>query len=251
MWRAVIVYVIKHGLRLVCLHLGFRPLKAWVTLVHPVVDQRSAHIMLIYARLGNWHVYQTGIGGISVIRMDVKSLWGNYIGGALPYYWALSVEKFICTDWLAIRWVFFISKKWSSDQSTQYHYCRQWSVASSFRWVSARQWSDVFYALIHRSPWWRHQMETFSALLAICAGISPVSGEFPAQRPVTRSFDVFFDLCLNKRLSKQSWAWWFETLSCPLWIHPNVQYIAWIIQPRGTQIRIMAICKYLANSFIS
>ena len=44
--------------------------------------------------------------------------------------------------------------------------------------------------------WWRHQMETFSALLAICAGNSPVSGEFPAQRPATRSFDVFFDLRL-------------------------------------------------------
>ena len=51
------------------------------------------------------------------------------------------------------------------------------------------------------SPWWRHQLETFSALLASCAGNSPVSGEFPAQKPVTRSFDVFFDLRLNKRLS--------------------------------------------------
>ena len=40
------------------------------------------------------------------------------------------------------------------------------------------------------SSWWRHQMETFSALLTICAGNSPVPGEFPAQRPVTRSFDV-------------------------------------------------------------
>ena len=47
-------------------------------------------------------------------------------------------------------------------------------------------------------------METSSALLAICAGNSPVAGEFPAQRPVTRSFDVFLDLRLNKRLSKQS-----------------------------------------------
>ena len=65
-------------------------------------------------------------------------------------------------------------------------------------------------------------METFSALLAICAGNSPVPGEFPAQRPVTRSFDVFFDLRLNKRLSKQSWGWWFETLSPPLWCHRNV-----------------------------
>ena len=70
--------------------------------------------------------------------------------------------------------------------------------------------------------WWRHQMETFAALLAICAGNSPVPGEFPTQRPVTRSFDVFFDLRLNKRLSKQSWGWWFETLSHPLWRHRNV-----------------------------
>ena len=71
------------------------------------------------------------------------------------------------------------------------------------------------------SPWWRHQMEIFSALLAICAGNSPVPGEFLAQRPVTRSFDVFFDLRLNQRLSKQSWGWWFETLPCPLCRHCN------------------------------
>ena len=69
--------------------------------------------------------------------------------------------------------------------------------------------------------WWRHQMETFSALLAICAGHSPVSGEFPAQRPVTRAFDVSFDLRLNKRLSKQSLGWWLETLSCSLWRQSN------------------------------
>ena len=46
-------------------------------------------------------------------------------------------------------------------------------------------------------------MEKFSALLAICAGNSPVSGEFPAQRLVTRSFDIIFDLRLNKQLSKR------------------------------------------------
>ena len=47
-------------------------------------------------------------------------------------------------------------------------------------------------------------------------------GEFTgSQRPVMRSFDVFFDLRLNKRLSKQSWGRWFETLSCPLWRHCN------------------------------
>ena len=63
--------------------------------------------------------------------------------------------------------------------------------------------------------WWRHQMETFSALLALCEGNSPV----PSARPVTRSFDVFFDLRLNKRVSKPSRRRWFETPSRSLWRH--------------------------------
>ena len=72
--------------------------------------------------------------------------------------------------------------------------------------------------------WWRHQMKTFPALLAICAGNPLVIGEFPTQRPVTRSFDVFFDLRLNKRLSKKSWGWWFETPSSLLWRHCNATW---------------------------
>ena len=69
--------------------------------------------------------------------------------------------------------------------------------------------------------WRRHHMETFSALLTICAGNSAATGEFPAQRLLTRSFDVFFDLRLNKRLSKQWRGWWFEAPSRPLWRHCN------------------------------
>ena len=56
----------------------------------------------------------------------------------------------------------------------------------------------------------RHRMETFSALQALSAGNSPVIGGFPSQRPVTRSFDVFFNLRLNTRLNKTSWGWWLE-----------------------------------------
>ena len=69
--------------------------------------------------------------------------------------------------------------------------------------------------------WWSHQIETVSALLAICAGNSPVPGEFPAHRPVARSFGIFFDLRLNKRLSKQWWGWWFDTPWRPSWRHCN------------------------------
>ena len=54
-------------------------------------------------------------------------------------------------------------------------------------------------------------MKTFSTSLAFCAGNSPVTGEFPTQRPVTQIFDVFFDLHLNKQWSKQWRHRWFAT----------------------------------------
>ena len=69
---------------------------------------------------------------------------------------------------------------------------------------------------------WKH----FPRYWPFCAGNSPVTGEFPAQRPVTGSFDVFCHLCLNKRLSKQSWGLWLETPSRLLWRHCN----GWLIQ---------------------
>ena len=92
--------------------------------------------------------------------------------------------------------------------------CFRFIPWTSISLIRACQWVPF-------APWWCHQMEIFFALLAICAGNSPVTGEFPAPRPVTRSFDVFFDLGLNERLSKQSWGCWFETLPRPLWRHRN------------------------------
>ena len=69
--------------------------------------------------------------------------------------------------------------------------------------------------------WWCHQMEPFSTLLDLCARNSPVAGEFPSQKSEPRGFEVFFDLSLNKRLSKQSRRQWFETPSRSLWRHYN------------------------------
>ena len=40
-------------------------------------------------------------------------------------------------------------------------------------------------------------METFSALLALCAGNLSVTGEFPSRRPVVRSFDFFMYAWIN------------------------------------------------------
>ena len=78
---------------------------------------------------------------------------------------------------------------------------------------------------------WAHNMMTssngniFRVTGHLCREFT---GEFPAQMPVTRSFDVFFDLRLNQRLSKQWWGWWFETLPCPLWRHCNEPFVKWV-----------------------
>ena len=80
--------------------------------------------------------------------------------------------------------------------------------------------------------WWRHQIETFSRYWPF------VWANHRAQRPVTRSFDVSFDLRLNKRLRKLSWRWWFEALSRPLWRHCNVSC---------TQVRVIEQVEHLLD----
>ena len=78
---------------------------------------------------------------------------------------------------------------------------------------------------------WHHMMTSsngniFRVTGPLCGEFTG-PGEFPAQRPVTQSFDVFFHLRLNKRLSKQPWDWWFETPGWSLWRHRN-ETITWI-----------------------
>ena len=74
-----------------------------------------------------------------------------------------------------------------------------WVSVDPFHWCRYA-WSSLCVLI-----WWRHKMETFSALLAICAGNSPVTDEVLAQRPVTRSFDVFFDLCYSNANYTLQW----------------------------------------------
>ena len=110
-------------------------------------------------------------------------------------------------------------------------------------------WRDPGFATI---AWWCHQMETFSALLALCAGNSPVTGEFPAQRPVTRSFDVFFDLRLNPQLSKQWRRWWFATLPRLLWRHCNgCNTCEILLLPDNQQLQqVVGFVKHLSADFL-
>ena len=90
----------------------------------------------------------------------------------------------------------FLFQRWKHN-TTETLERVQWLVALLY----LLYFTDIIWILdqiyINSYTWWRHQMETFYALLAFCAGNSPVTGEFPSQRPVTRSFDVFFHLRLK------------------------------------------------------
>ena len=92
---------------------------------------------------------------------------------------------------------------------------------------SGRTWS-ILCLLIHRCParpgclMMTSSNGNFFRVTGPLCGEFTGPGEFPTQRPVTRSFDAFFDLRLNKRLSKQPWGWWFDTSSWSLWRHCNV-----------------------------
>ena len=79
---------------------------------------------------------------------------------------------------------------------------------SNMSWIHVSNYKPLSHPCNHdHVAKWNH----FFALLAHCEGNPPVSGGFPSQRPVTQSFDVFFDLRLKKRMSKQSRRRWFET----------------------------------------
>ena len=109
-------------------------------------------------------------------------------------------------------------------------------TASFWHWVSSTGKMSFWYwngpLLEHCPSISRHgdgmEMETFSVLLALCE-----RNPFPTQSPVTRSCDIFFDLRLNKRLSKQSRLRRFETPSRSLWYHYDL--------PDG-DVRITAYC---------
>ena len=133
-------------------------------------------------------------------------------------------------------------------EATSGGYCRG-PVPGSLLWPLGNrdpsvEWTPISFshgclvsgqAATTRKSWWRHQMETFSALLALCEGNSPVTGEFSSQRPLTRNFDVFFDLRLNKWLNKSSRRRWFEMPSRSLWRHCNGMRRRWFAVSVSTQ----------------
>ena len=131
----------------------------------------------------------------------IRSLYFKSLVFPLLLAWKKLLNKELSCRWFEVPWS-------SCDVTVKFHQiwcCYLYPGENMITWVPH---DDVIK--------WKH-----FPLLALFASNSPVTGEFPSQRPVTRSFDVFFDLHMNKQLSKQSWGWWFEMPSCSLWCHCN------------------------------
>ena len=158
---------------------AYAPLRQWCW-----VEFHSASIM---AGHGQWRVIVCQLVGYGWFSVDLIS----YTHQHCDFTSIGRYEVVVCSQLWNMTAVFFISMLGEID-------LRCWVK------IISTQPQAVIPCI---ETWWRHPMETFSKLLAICAGNSSVTGEFPTQRPVTRSFDAFFDLPLNERLSKQSWGW--------------------------------------------
>ena len=126
----------------------------------------------------------------------------------------------------------WISQKWLSNETNkQTNYIREY--IELLHWAHEPNNNIDRNTLPNHLPtstvslWWRHQIETFSALLALCAGNSPVTVNSP-HKGQWRGTLMFSLICaLNKPLSKQSRCWWFETPSHPLWRHCNGMCVPW------------------------
>ena len=128
-----------------------------------------------------------------------------------------------CIGWIIVIWWIFIGRYlWYNFDAFVSMYFSQCCVYLDILWLFLLLCASIKLPhVMIRTAMMTSSNGNISALLAFCVGNSPVNGEFPTQRPMTRSFDVFFGLRPNKRLSKQWRRWWFETPTRSLWRHCN------------------------------
>ena len=162
----------------------------------------------------------------SYLKFDGKSVYCNSVVG---YHNA--TKRCTCHNSTAIvPCARFHSDHLSKNlMRVEWNFHRIWiTMEKSFvKWTPVHQWPVNLLGIVSGVVRFTdHSMMTSSngniyRVTGPLCGEFTGPGEFPAQKPVTRSFDVFFDLRPNKRLSKQPWGWWFETLSWSLWRHCN------------------------------
>ena len=112
---------------------------------------------------------------------------------------------------------------WSLEVKMNIFLCNIFFMITS--WYSLQMQRGVFFLLVaqRRFSWWRHQMETFSAILALCAGTLPVQVDSPHKAQWRGALMVSFICTWINNWVKKTRGWWFETPPWSLWRQCNVE----------------------------
>ena len=193
-------------------------IKPWMQFIHKNIVRHTAHTIVSWPNPKQWLTIDT--------------------------YWHACMHTMSTHEFYLLTDITLIPKSWFHLPSV----FREYAVSSSITLhciISAHIPASLYPPHTNSTgTWWRHQMETFSTLLSLCAGNSPITGEFPSQRPVTRSFDVSLICALNK----QSWGCWFQTPLRSLWRHCNELDPLFMLPPSWQWFNIMFHCFY--NMFL-
>ena len=181
-----------------------------------VILQSSIHCSYIVLKISHttffpmWFTHCGLVGPYGITDLDYhcfsgNACWGQFITWANADLLSSGSSETHFSDILIKLQTFSLKETQMKRNACLQNGCHfvQWGVSELMIWFTDKinhhiypllnicvvKLHNLFVAFI---PWWRHQMETSSALLALWAGNSPVTGEFPSQRPVMRSLDIFF-----------------------------------------------------------
>ena len=191
-WVEVIVF---RGIQHISLIRNFTP---YIKNTHTQISKTWIlfHLIFIGMKFNKCEYSTLVLSDFVKILPEIWKLWG-YISPENVALFKSEVSEMAARYSKKTGWIPFLLMAWPPSSPGHIDFEKTGSLLSA-PWGHCLQ-QPVSFRRWKWHTWWRHQMETFSALLVFCAGNSPVTSEFPAQRPVTRSFEVFFDLHLNNR----------------------------------------------------
>ena len=180
--------------------------QTWVNF-HGIISRQAAH-QTSHKRVAWWHDKMTALSALLALMRaihlspldphqkttrDAEFSWMVawticWTNGLILIWDAVLLVQLRCNGWQPQNFTF------SVPSLTALLNARAIAIRPRMSEYRIRAWEPTTWKHTKKS-WWRHRMETFSALLALCGGNSPVTSEFPSQRPVTRRFDVFFVIC--------------------------------------------------------
>ena len=159
-----------------------------------------------------------GLCYLGTYHWDYYRRWSQLIINTRHEYFSIKMEFSNTSEHIVCGMVTYLI--WRDGKFTQRLYAHnQNSIKKIFAFITSND-PTYFTSIVTTAQLWcmitSSNRNIFHVTGPLCGEFTG-PGEFPTQRPVTQSYDVFFNLRLNKRLSKQPWSWWFETPSWSLW----------------------------------